>query len=480
MNPINRGSMQLSLFLAAWLFATTALAGMGMDDAKHLLLRTGFSATPKKVANYSTLTREQAVDKLLTETHSEALTPPPAWLNEPELLPRDTLLLEPTARKQAVAERIQRALQLRAWWLTELSETTSPLTERMTLFWHNHFVSSIPKVQSLRLMFNQNALLRREAVGNFGTLLHAIARDPAMIVYLDSHLNRKGKPNENFAREVMELFTLGEGHYNEQDIREAARAFTGWTLDRKIGTVRKVRALHDDTPKTIFGKTGNWSGEDVLDMLLSNPQTARYISAKLWQEFISIQPTTHEQETLAQTFHHHRYEIKPLLRSILISDAFWSMDNRGTLLKSPVEFLIGTVHEFELSGATNSLQLARLSRQLGQDLFVPPNVKGWPGGTTWITSATLLARHQFIERIFRTRNLPTNHSRQTYAHSMEEILEFDDYTWLSALPGPEASRRRTFTESTLARPPVAPLPPESSERVEFARAIALDLSYQLK
>jgi uncharacterized protein (DUF1800 family) len=224
--------------------------------------------------------------------------------------------------------------------------TRSPLTERMTLFWHNHFVSSQQKVRYTRLMYEQNVLLRRHAVGNFGELLHAVSKDPAMVIYLDSASNRKGKPNENFAREVMELFTLGEGNYSEQDIKEAARAFTGWSVDPDSGEFMFRRPAHDDGVKTVLGRSGNFDGDAVLDILLAQPQTAEFIVSKLWREFVSPAPDAMEVKRIARMFRDNRYNIKVALRALLTADAFYAPQNRAVLIKSPVELIVGTLRQF--------------------------------------------------------------------------------------------------------------------------------------
>jgi len=225
--------------------ALAASATLGYDDARHLLARTGFGPTDAEVRAYVGLTRDAAVDRLLRETQTVATSTPPASATDTSPLRPPRGDATEAERKAFVRAQVQEGLALRAWWLREMTVTRSPLTERMTLFWHNHFVSAQPKVRTTRLMYWQNATLRANALGDFGVLLHAIAKDPAMLVYLDGVRNRKGAPNENFAREVMELFTLGEGHYTEQDVREAARAFTGWSLDRETGRYTFRPALHD-------------------------------------------------------------------------------------------------------------------------------------------------------------------------------------------------------------------------------------------
>src|SRR5687767_8403780 len=206
-------------------------APLGAEDARHLLNRTTFAASPSEIDAYARLTRDEAAARLLATGRTAPVTPAPAWTAEPFYWPRLNRQSSPEERQAVQRDRREKGLELRAWWLEEMRVTPSPLTEKMTLFWHNHFVSSDQKVRSPQLMHRQNALLRRHALGNFGAMLHEVARDPAMVIYLDNASNRKAQPNENFAREVMELFTLGEGHYTEQDVKEAARAFTGWSID---------------------------------------------------------------------------------------------------------------------------------------------------------------------------------------------------------------------------------------------------------
>jgi uncharacterized protein (DUF1800 family) len=270
----------------------------------------------------------------------------------------------------------------------------------MTLFWHNHFVSAQPKVRIARLMYRQNVTLREYALGNFGSLLHAIARDPAMVLYLDSVQNRKGAPNENFAREVMELFTLGEGHYGEQDIKEAARAFTGYSLDRETGTFVFRRFIHDDGVKTVLGKSGHFDGDAVLDLLLAQPATADFIAAKLWREFVSPDPDQAEIARVGKRFRESNYDLKVALGAILTSDAFYAPRNRGVLVKSPVELVVGALRQFGMQPA-ETLPFAIAAAGMGQNLFSPPNVKGWPGGDVWINTTTLLARKQYLDRLTR-------------------------------------------------------------------------------
>ncbi|MGU7773164.1 DUF1800 domain-containing protein [Burkholderia sp. MR1-5-21] len=370
------------------------------DDALFFLSRTGFSPAPADVARLVGMTRAQAVADALGNVRREPVATWPDWLAELPPTRAERQALTPDQRRDEQRARNQRYDALRAAWVNEMVVTPSPLTERMTLFWHGHFTSGQDKVPYPQTMAAQNALLRREALGNFGTLLHAVARDPAMLQYLDGASNRKGRPNENFAREVMELFTLGEGHYTQRDVTEAARAMTGWTTDPD--TLRFVvrPEWHDAGDKTILGETGPFDGDGFLDVLLARPETARFIAAKLWREFVSDTPEPRALETVTGRFRASGYEIGAALDALWSTDAFWDPRNRGVLVKSPAEFVVGSVRLFDV-GYGDPQMLANTVRTLGQNLFYPPNVKGWPGGPTWINSSTLLARKQFVEQLFR-------------------------------------------------------------------------------
>jgi len=373
---------------------------IGYEGARHLLDRAGFGASDADVREYAALDRAHAVGRLLDGARREAATPPPAFVNDAIVPRRAIRAMAPDERKALLRTYVRQGLELRAWWLGEMLATPSPLTERMTLFWHNHFATSQQKVKLPQLMYRQNVLLRREALGNFATLLHAVAKDPAMLLYLDNARSRREAPNENFAREVMELFTLGVGHYGEKDVKEAARAFTGWSVDPQTGAYRYRPFFHDAGEKVVLGHRGELGGDDVIDILLERPETARFIAAKLWREFVSPTPDPAEVERWAAVFRDSRYEVKPLLRAIFMSDAFWSPDHRATLVKAPVDVVVGTLRLLDIHPA--DLRPAAVAcAALGQNLFAPPNVKGWPGGDAWIDSATLLGRRQFVERLFR-------------------------------------------------------------------------------
>src|SRR6185503_20075912 len=256
-------------------------------------------------------------------------------------------------------------------------------------------------------------------LGNFSRLLHVIARDPAMLIWLDGGRNRDGAPNENFAREVMELFTLGEGHYTQADVADAARAFTGFGVDRAHERAVFHPRLHDDGAKRILGADGNFGADGALDVLLAQPQAATFIVTKLWREFVSPTPDAREVERVANAFRASGYDIKVALRALLLSDAFWDPQNRGTLVKSPVELVVGALRMLPHDVAGTRAIVAATAR-MGEVLFAPPNVRGWPGGDAWINTATLAVRQQFLARATRTSTMAM--MVPTQAGTLERLL----------------------------------------------------------
>ena len=393
-------AMALSLFAACPVWAADMI---GVDGARHLLNRAGFAASDAEIRVFAKLSRADAVDQLLNGVQTVAKQIPPAWTNEPPIPPVRLRDMTQEQRQAEQRKNVERAFELREWWFREMLTTTSPLSEKMTLFWHNHFATSQQKVRFTPLLYQQHTMLRRNALGNFGTLLREVSRDPAMLVYLDGANSRKEQPNENFAREVMELFTLGEGNYTEKDIKEAARAFTGWSVDRDTGQFMFRRGIHDYGNKTLLGKSGNFDGDQVIDILLAKPETAQFITRKLWKEFISPVADEAEVKRLAEIFRRSGYNIAKLARAMLTSEAFHAPQNRAALIKSPVEFVVGTMKQFEID-APNLRPFVIASALLGQNVFSPPTVTGWPGGDVWINSATLLGRKQLIDRLFRNED----------------------------------------------------------------------------
>jgi uncharacterized protein (DUF1800 family) len=481
--------------LAGLLLAAASAAQaveIGVEGARHLLNRAGFGASDAEVRAFSSLTRAEAVDRLLAGTGSESTVAPPAFVSEPFLPYYRIRALDAEARAAELRKRLQEGFALRAWWLHEMAVTPTPLTERMTLFWHGHFATSQQKVRSVRLMYAQHAFLRREALGNFGRMLHGIARDPAMLVYLDNAGSRREAPNENFAREVMELFTLGEGHYAERDVKEAARAFTGWSLDRETGEYRYRRAWHDDGEKTVLGKRARLDGAAVLDLLLAQPRAAEHVTAKLWREFVSPAPDEKEVKRLAAVFRENRYEVKPLLRAMFLSNAFWDPDNRATLIKSPVDAIVGTLRTFGIQ-PLNYRPAALAVAALGQNLFAPPNVKGWPGAEAWIDASTLLGRRRFVDRVFRgndsmapvaardeamDKQRPRDGMRRSFERGMSSYA-FDPERWSAGVHNGMQDRGAYVTALVLAAAPANPVPAGGDEAA-LVRALVADPVYQLR
>ena len=481
----------LALACTAIAFAAQA-AAMGYEDARHLLNRVGFGATDAEITANATLSRAQAVERILAQTRPEASVAAPAFVNDAFLPYYKLRGLDDLQRKAMQQRNIEQGLELREWWLREILLTPSPLTEKMTIFWHNHFATSQQKVRSAKLVYSQNVLLRRHALGNFGVLLHAVSRDPAMLVYLDNANSRRQSPNENFAREVMELFTLGEGNYCENDVKEAARSFTGWSIDRDTGQFVNRWLWHDAGAKTLFGQAGRFDGDQVLDILLSRRETAQFITRKLWREFVSPVPDETQVNRLAAVFRDAHYEIKPLLRALLMSDAFWAQENRGSLIKSPVELIAGSLRTLEIH-PLNLRPAVAASALLGQNLMSPPNVKGWPGGEAWINSSTLLGRKQFLEHLLRgtdamagpammaapddMKNEAGGTPESRFRRMMERGLQaysFDWERWSRTLG--RDSRIESLMLATSAVNPV----PANAEGVEFVRYLVSDPTYQLK
>ncbi len=470
------------------------------EDARHLLVRTGFAALPAEIAKFQGLTRAEAVRRILAATRSEAVTPPPAWTGEVRDLRPPGRNASPEERRAWLRRRVEEGLELVGWWYREMIATPSPLTERMTLFWHNHFTSAFRKVRVPVLLYRQNVTLRRHALGNFAQLVHAMAADPAMIVYLDSLQNRRGYPNENFARELLELFTLGEGQgYTESDIKEAARAFTGWSLERETASFRFRPFLHDGGEKSFMGKTGRFNGTDIIDIVLRQPRVADYITDKAWREFISEKPDPAAAKRIAERFRASGYEIKILLGELLTSPQFWAPENRGRLIRSPVELIVGTLRQFDLP-LPDSRILALLGRALGQEPFNPPNVKGWPGGTAWINANTLLIRQQLLRRL-TSGEVPAV-ERQTAEGEMQgetpsmapeerarrqralerrmarRVEGVDLDAWYAKLDGSWQSPDRVSALLVAVKPVNPPRP--DSDPARFVRDLVLDPAFQLK
>lgn len=382
-------------------------------EAAHLLNRAGFGGNPADIKAFHALGREAAVESLINPPDDSADFPLPSWADRETAAAaardqlaerRETMRSfaglspeEADRKRRELQNKLQQAarrhtLEAQGWWFRRMHKTTSPLREKMTLFWHDHFATSAQKVREPVLLINQNELFRKHAFGSFSDLTRAIVNDPAMMIYLDSQSSRKGKPNENFAREIMELFTLGEGNYTENDIREAARAFTGSSVNRLSGEVFHNRRQWDEGKKSIFGKDGAFTGDDVVTLIFERKEPSRFLAKKLWEFFAYENPSESAVDALAQVLRDADHQTGPLLREIFLSREFYSEAAIRSQVKSPIQFLIQMMKQLDVAEPPTGFPITA-QQQLGQILFLPPNVAGWDWGKAWINTNTLLTRY---------------------------------------------------------------------------------------
>lgn len=444
--------------------------------AGHLLNRAGFGGLPKEIAAVQELGVARAVDVLLDFPDA------PAAEQAREGGPDNSMLADvprsDAERRQAMIDiqqgrseeeaQTERQLQRQRWrsasqnhmrecgrwWLDRMASGPYPLQEQLVLFWHGHFTSSFrdDREGSWRL-WGQNELLRTYAAGNFRTFVRQVSRDPAMLSYLNNDQNVNISPNENYARELMELFTLGVStpehpNYTEDDIKQAARAFTGWTHDGLIFTFRQ--RLHDEGEKRIFGQIGKFGGDDVVDLLMQHPATGPFIGGKLFEFFVGIEPSPEVKASLGRVLVNANYELRPLLRTILRSRAFFNADRIGGKIKSPIQLVAGTCRLLGIP-VPDQRRVQNELEKMGQIPFAPPNVKGWPGqfdGRRWINTATLLARYNFGVEMARQAEIAPPAS----ASSGDVVNE-----WLSVLiPRPiDGMKRRRLASVVGDRPSTA-------------------------
>jgi uncharacterized protein (DUF1800 family) len=423
-------------------------------DARHFCARLYFGGAANTIAE---LAKERSIDSL-----HKALMTPSRLVEQPNLTPLKeavkVLDLPKEKKSEFIKIRRQEKDRLTIWWLQQIHRTNNPLQERMTLFWHNHFTTSARSVQWSQLIFRQNELFRKHALGSFADLLRAIFKDPAMLIYLNGNKNVAKKPNENFARELLELFTLGEGHYTEQDVLEAARAFSGWRYRVRKDDVIFSLKHHDKGSKKFLGHSGRFDANDVIDILLDTPRTAEFIAEKCWQHFINpLIPDSDYIRHWAMLFRESGYQMKVLLSAIVESDVFWAEENRGAFIKSPVELTIGLLNELELDNFNAYLQLSRVNKKLGQRLFFPPDVKGWRGDKQWVNNTTFVLRDQFI------RKLSTDH--------IEEMLQMEHSLMAESID--------TIKNNLLPLSPATPINASQNKQQQLL-SLLTDPVYQLR
>jgi uncharacterized protein (DUF1800 family) len=393
------------------------------DRAAHLLERAGFGGTPDDIARLAAMSPKQAVRSLIHYQSIRNPLPPfeDSGAFDPGLdpfapsRPAATNLAKATGealgvkakpagnrKLQQVADRFlywKRVTKLETeriayWWANRMVATKRPLEEKMTLFWHGHFATSDEKVQDYRKMLKQNELLRAKATGHFRELMIAVSQDPAMLASLDAGVNVKGAPNENFAREIMELFTMGVGNYTEKDIQEAARAFTGWNYKGLAYVLNPHQ--HDDGVKTVLGVSGHLGGVQVIDIIMAKQVTSEYIADKLYRYFVREDISPAMRVKLGKLLRDKKYEIAPFLATVLESRDFYSDASVGTRIKSPVELTISTYRKLGLKEVPGIPDFNVLTGSMGQKLLHPPNVAGWASGKNWITPGLLLVRGNFV------------------------------------------------------------------------------------
>lgn len=360
---------------------------------QHLLWRAGFGPAVEQLDDLSRYTPQQFYKALV-----KASSKKPGFIDVADDYLKGLVMgaqeigrqqgeLSAEERRKRQQKNREGIRSLNLYWMYEMVNSASQLREKMAFFWHGHFAC-----RNLNIFYQQGLLdiLRRNALGNFGSMLKEVSRSAAMLFFLNNQQNRKDSPNENFAREVMELFTMGRGNYSEKDIKEAARAFTGWGANLR-GEFIFRRGQHDFGSKTVLGRTGNFDGDDVLDILLEEKQTAQYITQKIWKFFVHETPDTEKISWLADRFYKNNYDISKLLEDIFTSDWFYEEKIIGSRIKSPIELMVGIQRMLPMEIEKEETLLV-LQRLLGQILFFPPNVAGWPGGKSWIDSSSLMMR----------------------------------------------------------------------------------------
>ncbi|MFK7920305.1 MAG: DUF1800 family protein [Bacteroidia bacterium] len=411
------------------------------QHVQHLYTRAGFGPNLKNWRKDQNTQISQIVDRLFAD--SKAIVPLsvgklPAIANSNMGMQG----LSDEEKKMLKKQGRQSQKELNTAWINRMATSEAQLREKMTLFWHDHFASRLPL--QYFIMQQQNNVIRKYALGSFGDLLKAVSKDAAMLRYLNNQQNRKDSPNENFAREVMELFTLGRGHYSEQDIKEAARAFTGWS-SKLNGEFVYRKNWHDQGKKSVLGQTGNFDGDDVLDILLAQEQTARYITRKIYQYFVNPKVDEAILTKWSATFYESDYDIAALMRMIFSSDHFYASQNVGIRIKSPIEYIVSLMRRLKLSFPDQDAPIF-MQKAMGQVLFSPPNVAGWPDGRAWIDSSSIMLRMQIPRAVIFSAELAMK-AKSDFAGN-EDSIKLNDKKMVRKLKGEIDwdSLEKAFTE----------------------------------
>ena len=377
---------------------------ISLVESAHLLRRIHFGPTIEEIDYLSSLNINDAVEYILRD-----IPPPPPpgnWIDDP--FPYNYGSYSPEQRDSLQAAYDLYSLELNVWWLDQMFNSSSSIIEQMTLFWHDHFATSIETVKYPPAMYHQNKILREYAIGNFKDLVTLMIFDPAMMVWLDNRENRVGAINENFARELLELFTMGEGQYTQQDVMEAARALTGYQTNGL--ETYFVSDRFDNGVKTFLGQTGNFNTYDIIDIIFEQPQTAYFICEKLYKWFVYENPNEEIVQDLAQIMIDNNYEIKPVLYALFSSEHFFDDNFKGSKFKDPINHSLGVIRQsyidinqtlyFQNNVYTLHDILLYVQNLNGLLIFNPPDVSGWPGYRNWINTFTLPNRKIFTNYIF--------------------------------------------------------------------------------
>lgn len=426
---------------------------LSFADASYMLARTDIGVDWQKANHYQGLPVPEAVQQLLNQSPLQPKAMPTftPWSVLSHLYDSGF-----DGTKKARIQARREGIQLKLWWIKHIVTTENTFQERMVLFWHNHFTSSNNKILQPELLWKQNQTIRQHALGSFADLLRAMLKDAALLIYLDGQMNQKGDVNENLARELLELFTLGLGQFNETDVKTVAYALTGWQVDRAQPKAFFDQTRHEQMSASFLGEKGQYSLESVLQRLLSHPHTAITIARKCWFEFISIEePPVQLLQQWGRHFQRNHYDIKSLLDKVFSSTEFWSLQYRGSLIKSPVDLVLGSLRQFPYP-APSDAEIINMLKNLGQSLFDPPNVKGWAGGTSWVNTETMLIRNAFLRELARQDNDQPLYNR---ALPKAELIALNH--WLLPIE------------------PILDMPANQSVS-ERVRTLILDPAYQLK
>ncbi len=447
--------------------------GWTYAKARHLMVRAGFGGTPAQVQELYEMGLHNAVDHFV-EIYRQ---PAPDIGFDPARAERSRSWQSrlPWDERQYMTvkfrnpERVQQA-QMRRWWLQRMAESPRPLQEKMSLFWHDHFAVQYKKRYLTYMLFAQNQLFRTYGTDNFAAMLRGIVHDPAMLAYLDNNVNYVKRGNENLGREILELFSLGEGGgYSEDDLREAARSLTGYNLDSATQQFRTYTSHHDNENKKVLGSNGNWNGDELVDIILRQPATAKYISGKIFKFLAHEEPSSVTSESMADLMRYATYDLKPVLKNLFLSEEFYSEKAMGSHIKGPVELAVGAIRDLDIKDV-NYGTIDSAVNQMGQLLFEPPNVAGWNEGRTWINAERILVRYNQMAKILESPNVDlVALLKDDAVDTPEKVVDQLIKTCLVVTPDPE--KRKALADFLGKLPPKSEWEAKKSEINAKLRAV---------